>query len=249
MKRTRIRRHRFDRRFDRRGLRRREENFEGINLVIALFRSRFRFRSAIHIVGSQSHHWWPPNRRSISFELRGRLRAAFCLQRDDRCWQLTGRADDVRSSGQGGHRGCAGRHPMPADLASRMTLALADAGESRLDRYPATSGVLSPSPLGSVFYARRSATLTRREHKRDTNCTAGTMRSIAASFVKTASGDIDDSKVTTQFCSSCLIRLSNASNGIAPLILSPLIKKVGVALTFSTSSANFSSADSLSKRA
>jgi hypothetical protein len=56
MKRTRIRRHRFDRRFDRRGLRRREENFEGINLVIALFRSRFRFRSAIHIVGSQSHH-------------------------------------------------------------------------------------------------------------------------------------------------------------------------------------------------
>src|ERR1700687_4898527 len=28
----------------------------------------------------------------------------------------------------------------------------------------------------------------------NTNCTAGTMRSIAASFVKTASGDIDDSR-------------------------------------------------------
>jgi hypothetical protein len=32
-------------------------------------------------------------------------------------------------------RNRAGRHLMPADLASRMTLALADAGESRLDRY------------------------------------------------------------------------------------------------------------------
>jgi hypothetical protein len=52
-----------------------------------------------------------------------------------------------------------------------------------------------------------------------------------------------------QFFSSCLIRLSNSSNEIAPLILWPLMKKVGVALTFSTSSANFSSADSLSKRA
>ncbi len=28
----------------------------------------------------------------------------------------------------------------------------------------------------------------------NTNCTAGTLRSIAASFVKTASGDIDDSQ-------------------------------------------------------
>jgi hypothetical protein len=57
------------------------------------------------------------------------------------------------------------------------------------------------------------------------------------------------SKGTDQFFSSRLIRLSNSSNEIAPLILSPLMKKVGVALTFSTSSASFSSADSWSNRA
>jgi hypothetical protein len=39
---------------------------------------------------------------------------------------------------------------------------------------------------------------------------------------------------TAHFISSCLIRLSNSSNEIAPLILSALMKKVGVALTFST---------------
>ena len=50
--------------------------------------------------------------------------------------------------------GCAGRHPMPADLASRMTLALADAGESRLDRYPATRRCSNTVAIGSVFYAR-----------------------------------------------------------------------------------------------
>jgi hypothetical protein len=56
-------------------------------------------------------------------------------------------------------------------------------------------------------------------------------------------------EVTAHFISSCLIRLSNSSNEIAPLILSALMKKVGVALTFSTLCANSSSADSLSKRA
>jgi hypothetical protein len=58
---------------------------------------------------------------------------------------ITSRADDVGSWGW--HRDYDGRHPMPADLASRMTLALAGAGESRLDRYPTISGVLSLSPL------------------------------------------------------------------------------------------------------
>jgi hypothetical protein len=67
---------------------------------------------------------------------------------------VTGPADDVRSSGHGGHRNRAGRHPMPADLASRMTLALADAGESRLDRYPATRRCSITVTVGSVFYAR-----------------------------------------------------------------------------------------------
>jgi hypothetical protein len=57
------------------------------------------------------------------------------------------------------------------------------------------------------------------------------------------------SKGTDQFFSSCLIRLSNSSNEIAPLILSALMKKVGVAVTFSTLCANSSSADSLSNRA
>src|SRR5229473_91523 len=54
---------------------------------------------------------------------------------------------------------------------------------------------------------------------------------------------------TAHFISSCLIRLSNSSNEIAPLILSALMKKVGVALTFSTLWAKFSSADSLSNKA
>src|SRR3984885_5004622 len=42
-----------------------------------------------------------------------------------------------------------------------------------------------------------------------------------------------------QLFSSDLIRLSNSSNEVSPLIISPLIKKVGVELTFSTSLANF----------
>jgi hypothetical protein len=42
---------------------------------------------------------------------------------------------------------------MPADLASRMTLALADAGESRLDRSPATRRCSITVTIGSVFYA------------------------------------------------------------------------------------------------
>jgi hypothetical protein len=42
-----------------------------------------------------------------------------------------------------------------------------------------------------------------------------------------------------QLFSSDLIRLSNSSNVVSPLIISPLMKKVGVELTFSTSLANF----------
>src|ERR1700722_20886969 len=42
-----------------------------------------------------------------------------------------------------------------------------------------------------------------------------------------------------QLFSSDLIRLSNSSNEVSPLIISPLMKKVGVELTFSTSLANF----------
>ena len=42
-----------------------------------------------------------------------------------------------------------------------------------------------------------------------------------------------------QLLSSDLIRLSNSSNEVSPLIISPLMKKVGVELTFSTSLANF----------
>src|ERR1700730_1655019 len=42
-----------------------------------------------------------------------------------------------------------------------------------------------------------------------------------------------------QVFSSDLIRLSNSSNEVSPLILSPLMKKVGVESTFSTSLAYF----------
>jgi hypothetical protein len=44
---------------------------------------------------------------------------------------------------------------------------------------------------------------------------------------------------TNQLLSSDLIRLSNSSNEASPLIFSPLMKKVGVELTFSTSLAYF----------
>jgi hypothetical protein len=42
-----------------------------------------------------------------------------------------------------------------------------------------------------------------------------------------------------QLFKSALIRLSNSSNEVSPLILSPLRKKVGVEFTFSTSAAYF----------
>src|SRR5580700_5703520 len=49
-----------------------------------------------------------------------------------------------------------------------------------------------------------------------------------------------------QLFSSALIRLSNSSNEVSPLIFSPLRKKVGVESTFSTSEAYFWSAAILS---
>ena len=52
-----------------------------------------------------------------------------------------------------------------------------------------------------------------------------------------------------QLFSSDLIFLSNSSNEVSPLIISPLMKKVGVELTFSTSLANFWSAAILSSSA
>src|SRR6202158_5919467 len=52
-----------------------------------------------------------------------------------------------------------------------------------------------------------------------------------------------------QLFSSGLISLSKSSNETAPLTISPLMKKVGVELTFSTSLANFWSATILSSRA
>src|SRR6476619_6105590 len=52
-----------------------------------------------------------------------------------------------------------------------------------------------------------------------------------------------------QLFSSDLILLSNSSNEVSPLIISPLMKKVGVELTFRTSLANFWSAAILSSSA
>src|ERR1700761_4705297 len=52
-----------------------------------------------------------------------------------------------------------------------------------------------------------------------------------------------------QPCSSGLIRFWNSSNDASPLIFSPLMKKVGVESTFSTSVAYFWSATSLSSSA
>src|SRR6186997_701614 len=51
-----------------------------------------------------------------------------------------------------------------------------------------------------------------------------------------------DLVAAAQLFSSALIFLSNSSNEVAPLTISPLMKKVGVELTFSTSLANFWSA-------
>jgi hypothetical protein len=52
-----------------------------------------------------------------------------------------------------------------------------------------------------------------------------------------------------QPCSSGLIRFWNSSSEVSPLIFSPLMKKVGVESTFSTSLAYFWSATSLSSKA
>ncbi len=52
-----------------------------------------------------------------------------------------------------------------------------------------------------------------------------------------------------QLFKSALIFLSNSSNEVSPLTISPLMKKVGVELTFSTSLANFWSAAILSSSA
>jgi hypothetical protein len=52
-----------------------------------------------------------------------------------------------------------------------------------------------------------------------------------------------------QLFSSGLIFLANSSNEVSPLIFSPLMKKVGVESTFSTSLAYFWSATSLSSKA
>src|SRR5213076_2370074 len=52
-----------------------------------------------------------------------------------------------------------------------------------------------------------------------------------------------------QLFSSDLILLSNSSNEVSPLIISPLMKKVGVEPTFKTSFANFWSAAILSSSA
>src|ERR1700761_858114 len=54
---------------------------------------------------------------------------------------------------------------------------------------------------------------------------------------------------TNQPCNSGLIRFWNSSNEVSPLIFSPLMKKVGVESTFSTSLAYFWSATSLSSSA
>src|SRR5580692_3694931 len=57
------------------------------------------------------------------------------------------------------------------------------------------------------------------------------------------------SRLTAQLLSSALIRLSNSSNEVSPLIFSPLRKKVGVESTFRTSDAYCRSATILSNKA
>src|ERR1700756_5113489 len=57
------------------------------------------------------------------------------------------------------------------------------------------------------------------------------------------------SRGASQLLSSALIRLSNSSKEVSPLIISPLMKKVGVEFTFKTSEAYFWSAAILSSSA
>src|SRR5579872_814138 len=52
-------------------------------------------------------------------------------------------------------------------------------------------------------------------------------------------GTVTGSRTSAQLLSSALIRLSNSSNEVSPLIMSPLMKKVGVEFTLSTSEAYF----------
>ena len=56
-------------------------------------------------------------------------------------------------------------------------------------------------------------------------------------------------RLRSQLFNKDLMRLSNSSNLVSPLIISPLMKKVGVELTFSTSAAYFWSAAILSSSA
>src|SRR3954452_16502879 len=64
-----------------------------------------------------------------------------------------------------------------------------------------------------------------------------------------ADGSGHQPELTDQLFSSDLILLSNSANEVSPLILSPLMKKVGVESTFSTSLAYFWSAAILSSSA
>src|ERR1700732_43872 len=61
--------------------------------------------------------------------------------------------------------------------------------------------------------------------------------------------EVRPAAAANQLFSNDLIRLSNSSNEVSPLIFSPLRKKVGVELTCSTSEAYFWSATILSSRA
>jgi hypothetical protein len=80
--------------------------------------------------------------------------------------------------------------------------------------------------------------------------TRGTVPSaMCSSWGSGVRRDNTNAEQVDQLFSSDLIRLSNSSNEVSPLIISPLMKKVGVELTFSTSLANFWSASILSSKA
>src|SRR4051794_18035131 len=64
-----------------------------------------------------------------------------------------------------------------------------------------------------------------------------------------ANGSGQQPELNDQLFSRDLILLSNSANEVSPLILSPLMKKVGVESTFSTSLAYFWSAAILSSSA
>jgi hypothetical protein len=83
--------------------------------------------------------------------LQHRLTPAARLAAKSRITDVTSHADDFRRRGKADIASALAVTRCQPDLASSMTLALADANES--DRYPATSGVLSLSFIGSVFYA------------------------------------------------------------------------------------------------